>query len=124
MAPLTPHWTQPSHPDVQEVIKASETEFLTKSLSKVALPPFAVFSKMSFPPCTLADKPTYATVQCGKDKHLDLNSDMLYINHSCDPSLVSHAVPPSPVHPTMDPALPLFLRAELNLHLSFSTRAT
>ncbi|PNH39407.1 hypothetical protein VD0004_g7490 [Verticillium dahliae] len=88
MAPLTPHWTQPSHPDVQEVIKASETEFLTKSLSKVALPPFAVFSKMSFPPCTLADKPTYATVQCGKDKHLDLNSDMLYINHSCDPSLI------------------------------------
>ncbi|EEY15462.1 conserved hypothetical protein [Verticillium alfalfae VaMs.102] len=95
MAPLTPHWTQPSHPDVQEVVKASETEFLTKSLSKVALPPFAVFSKMSFPPCTLADKPTYATVQCGKNKHLDLNSDMLYINHSCDPSLVSHPVPSS-----------------------------
>ncbi|KAM0323034.1 hypothetical protein ACHAQA_009133 [Verticillium albo-atrum] len=88
MAPLTPHWTQPSHPDIQEVVKASETEFLTKSLAKVAFPPFAVFSKMAFPPCTLADTPTYATVQCGKDKHLDLNSDMLYINHSCDPSLI------------------------------------
>ncbi|KAM0284549.1 hypothetical protein ACHAQH_001915 [Verticillium albo-atrum] len=88
MAPLTPHWTQPSHPDVQEVVKASETEFLTKSLSKVALPPFAIYSKMSFPPCTPADAPTYATVQCGKNKHLNLNSDMLYINHSCDPSLI------------------------------------
>ncbi|KAJ0292430.1 hypothetical protein CBS470a_002735 [Colletotrichum nupharicola] len=87
MAPLTPHWTQPSHPDIQDVIKASETEFLTKSFSKVALPPFAVYAKMSFPPCNLADEPTYATVQCGKDKHLNLNSDLLYINHSCEPSL-------------------------------------
>ncbi|KAJ0164972.1 hypothetical protein CTA2_12725 [Colletotrichum tanaceti] len=89
MAPLTPHWTQPSHPDVQEVVKASETEFLTKSFSKVSLPPFAVFAKMTFPPCDLANEPTYATVQCGKDKHLNLNSDLLYINHSCEPSLVS-----------------------------------
>ncbi|WYZ36738.1 hypothetical protein EsH8_II_000244 [Colletotrichum jinshuiense] len=88
MAPLTPHWVQPSHPDVQEVVKASETEFLTKSFSRVALPPFAVFAKMSFPPCDLADEPTYATVQCGKDKHLNLNSDLLYINHSCEPSLI------------------------------------
>ncbi|KAL2880503.1 hypothetical protein SGCOL_004223 [Colletotrichum sp. CLE4] len=91
MAPLTPHWTQPSHPDVQDVIKASETEFLTKSFSKVSLPPFAVYAKMSFPPCDLADEPTYATVQCGKAKHLNLNSDLLYINHSCEPSLVSNA---------------------------------
>ncbi|TDZ30706.1 Histone-lysine N-methyltransferase ash1 [Colletotrichum spinosum] len=88
MAPLTPHWTQPSHSDVQEVVKASETEFLTKSFSKVALPPFAVYAKMSFPPCNLADEPTYATVQCGKNKHLNLNSDLLYINHSCEPSLI------------------------------------
>ncbi|KAK1983540.1 hypothetical protein LZ30DRAFT_687585 [Colletotrichum cereale] len=88
MSPITPHWTQPSHPDVQEVVKASETEFLTKSFSKVSLPPFAVFAKMSFPPCDLADEPTYATVQCGKNKHLNLNSDLLYINHSCEPSLI------------------------------------
>ncbi|KAF6821851.1 galactose-proton symport [Colletotrichum plurivorum] len=88
MAPLTPHWTQPSHPDIQEVVKASETEFLTKSFSKVALPPFAVYAKMAFPPCDLADEPTYATVQCGKEKHLNLNSDLLYINHSCEPSLI------------------------------------
>ncbi|ROT43427.1 hypothetical protein SODALDRAFT_305473 [Sodiomyces alkalinus F11] len=88
MAPLKPHWTQPSHPDVQEVIKASDTEFLTKSVSKVTLPPFAVFAKMSFPPCSFVEEPTYATVQCGRDKHFNLNSDLLYINHSCDPSLI------------------------------------
>ncbi|KAH7347845.1 hypothetical protein B0T11DRAFT_333908 [Plectosphaerella cucumerina] len=88
MAPLTPHWAQPSHPEIQKVIKASETEFLTKSVSTVALPPFALYAKMSFPPCTMATEPTYATVQCGRDSHLNLNSDLLYINHSCDPSLI------------------------------------
>ena len=47
------------------------------------------FADLAFPPCTLADKATYATVQIGPDKHLNLNSDLLYINHSCEPSLVA-----------------------------------
>ncbi|KAI1210476.1 uncharacterized protein F4807DRAFT_423548 [Annulohypoxylon truncatum] len=87
MAPLTPHWAQPSHPDVQDVI-INAHEFTSKSLSKISLPPFGLFAKMDFPPCTLASEPTYATVQCGRDKHLNLNSDLLYINHSCEPSLI------------------------------------
>jgi len=48
-----------------------------------------VFAELKFPPCTKAERPTYATVQMGRDEHLDLNSDLLYINHSCEPSLVS-----------------------------------
>jgi hypothetical protein len=88
MAPLTPTWSQPSHPDIQEVI-INDAEFTSKSLSKISVPPFGVYAKVSFPPCTLADVPTYATVQFGRDKHLNLNSDLLYINHSCEPSIVS-----------------------------------
>lgn len=88
MAPVKPHWVQPSHPDVQEVI-VNKAAFTTKSISKIALPPFGLFAKLDFPPCTVAPEPTYATVQMGRDKHLDLNSDLLYINHSCEPSLVS-----------------------------------
>ncbi|KAI0378334.1 hypothetical protein F5Y04DRAFT_262410 [Hypomontagnella monticulosa] len=87
MAPLTPHWEQPSHPEIQDVI-INMHEFTSKSLSKVSLPPFGLYAKMDFPPCTLAKEPTYATVQCGRDKHLNLNSDLLYINHSCEPSLI------------------------------------
>ncbi|OTB04180.1 hypothetical protein M426DRAFT_321036 [Hypoxylon sp. CI-4A] len=87
MAPLTPHWDQPSHPDIQDVI-INTHEFTSKSLSKISLPPFGLYAKMDFPPCTLAETPTYATVQCGRDKHLNLNSDLLYINHSCEPSLI------------------------------------
>jgi len=92
MAPIKPHWAQPSHPNIQDVI-INEAEFTTKSLSKVSLPPWAVFAKLQFPPCTLAAEPTYATVQFGRDKHLDLNSDLLYINHSCEPSLVGCLAP-------------------------------
>ncbi|KFH43455.1 Histone-lysine N-methyltransferase-like protein [Hapsidospora chrysogenum ATCC 11550] len=91
MAPINPHWPQPSHPSLQEVIISSGTnadEYTTKSISRVTLPPFAVFAKLSFPPCSVAPEPTYATVQMGRDAHLSLNSDLLYINHSCDPSLI------------------------------------
>ncbi|GAB1313218.1 Post-SET domain-containing protein [Madurella fahalii] len=87
MAPIKPHWVRPSHPEIQEVI-INEAEFTTKSISKIALPPFGLFAKLDFPPCTVAAKPTYATVQMGRDKHLDLNSYLLYINHSCEPSLI------------------------------------
>ncbi|KAI1418083.1 hypothetical protein F5Y13DRAFT_34992 [Hypoxylon sp. FL1857] len=87
MAPLTPHWDRPSHPDIQDVI-INEHEFTSKSLSKISLPPFGLYAKMDFPPCTFASAPTYATVQCGRDRHLNLNSDLLYINHSCEPSLI------------------------------------
>lgn len=89
MAPLTPHWARPSHPEIQEVLVSSPTEFTTRSISRVSLPPYGLFAKMSFPPCTVAEKPTYATVQMGRDEHLNLNSDLVYINHSCEPSLVS-----------------------------------
>ncbi|KAK3986253.1 histone-lysine N-methyltransferase ash1 [Cladorrhinum sp. PSN332] len=89
-APLKPTWVQPSHPEIQQVIvtSTSSTEFSTKSISRVALPSFGLFAKLDFPPCTSATEPTYATVQMGRDEHLNLNSDLLYINHSCDPSLI------------------------------------
>lgn len=88
MAPLKPHWKQPSHPDIQDV-HISEEGFLSKSLSKVTVAPFGLYAKLSFPPCSTADVATYATVQIDENKHINLNSDLLFLNHSCEPSLVS-----------------------------------
>ncbi|CZS90577.1 uncharacterized protein RAG0_01610 [Rhynchosporium agropyri] len=94
MAPLTPHWTQPSHPEIQEVILPSNPEdFTTKSRSKINVPPGAVYAKFDFPPCTKAERATYATVQMGKNEHLNLNSDLVYINHSCEPSVLFDLTP-------------------------------
>ncbi|KAN0112596.1 hypothetical protein V8E51_005547 [Hyaloscypha variabilis] len=86
--PLTPHWVQPSHPSVQKVLTSNTADFTTKSISLITLPPYAVFAKFSFPPCSTASKPTYATVQIGRDEHMNLNSDLVYINHSCAPSVI------------------------------------
>jgi len=72
MAPLIPYWAQPSHGEIQEVIINNEA-FTSKSLSKVTVAPFGLYAKMAFPPCTSAEKPTYATVQMGRDTHLNLN---------------------------------------------------
>ncbi|TVY40239.1 hypothetical protein LOCC1_G006762, partial [Lachnellula occidentalis] len=77
-----------SHPNVQKVQFSTEEDFTTKSFSTIALPPFGFFAKLAFPPCTLADKATYATVQMGREQHLNLNSDLVYINHSCVPSVI------------------------------------
>ncbi|CAK7202316.1 hypothetical protein SEUCBS139899_005038 [Sporothrix eucalyptigena] len=89
-APLKPHWVQPSHPAIQEVLIGNngDSEFTTKSISRVDLPPFALFAPMSSPPVTPAAAATYATVQVGRNQHINLNSDLLYINHSCEPSLL------------------------------------
>lgn len=88
MAAPKPHWQQPSHPDIQEVI-INEGEFTSKSLSKVAVAPFGIYADLTDPPCTIEERPTFATCQIGRDKHIALNSDLLYMNHSCEPSLVS-----------------------------------
>ncbi|KFY20249.1 hypothetical protein V493_07717 [Pseudogymnoascus sp. VKM F-4281 (FW-2241)] len=87
MAPLTPTWSQPSHGAIQEVV-INDAAFTSKSLSKVTVAPYGLFAKIDFPPATPASEPTYATVQMGRDAHLNLNSDLVYINHSCDPSLI------------------------------------
>lgn len=89
-APLKPHWHQPSHPEIQQVVPGADGgDFSSKSLSKVRVAPFGVFADMTFPPCTLVGASTYATVQISRDRHILLNSDLLYLNHSCEPSLVS-----------------------------------
>lgn len=88
-APLKPHWQQPSHPEIQQVVFSNAGDFSSKSVSRVHVTPFGLFADMSFPPCTLVEESTYATVQISRDRHILLNSDLLYLNHSCEPSLVS-----------------------------------
>lgn len=89
MSRLVPHWARPSHPELLEIVDGSTdpTQFLSKAISKVTLPANAVFTKLTFPPLTYANK-AYSTVQVGPTEHIELNSDIVFINHSCRPSLV------------------------------------
>jgi hypothetical protein len=52
----------------------------------VALPRGAVLAKITT--ATTASAKAYSSVQTSKDDHIELNSDLVYVNHSCDPSLV------------------------------------
>lgn len=104
--PLKPHWTQPSHPEIQEVITGADggASFSTRSVSRVQLAPMALYARLTTPPCTFVDRSTYATVQVGRDRHVMLNSDLLYLNHSCEPSLVSSFIlllSPPPLLPAL-----------------------
>lgn len=106
MAPITPHWTQPSHPELIQVhyerpspcSKALATPshddpslYTSSAKSLVSLPRGALLTRMTS--TTPAPHATYATVQTSATTHINLNSDLLYCNHSCAPSLEFDVAP-------------------------------
>ena len=56
--------------------------------SRVALPAGSVFSRITT--STPAPVKRWSTVQTGPASHIELNSALLYMNHSCSPSLEIH----------------------------------
>lgn len=87
---MKPHWTQPSHPDVVEVVTQSGS-FASYSRAAKSYPPGALLATLSAPTLTLADR-AYSSVQVGSTENVELNSDFLYINHSCEPNLEFHVL--------------------------------
>ncbi|KAN0060352.1 hypothetical protein ACQY0O_007681 [Thecaphora frezii] len=55
----------------------------------IALVPFSKGQLISpfLPHADYVSAPSYSTVQVDEDKHIELNSDLLYCNHSCDPNV-------------------------------------
>lgn len=74
----------PSHPGLIRVIRSPKA-FGSGAVSLVSLPAGAVLTKIEG---TTPGPKAYSTVQTGPDTHIELNSDLLYCNHSCAPSLV------------------------------------
>jgi hypothetical protein len=65
---------------------ADPNEYQSYSIANVTLPAGAIFAELTTPPLTPATK-AYSTVQTSATTHVELNSDLVYINHSCAPSL-------------------------------------
>ncbi|KAG9380327.1 hypothetical protein A1F94_009222 [Pyrenophora tritici-repentis] len=79
-----PAWVKP---DLTRLLRVEHApgSFTSRSVSLVSLPPGALFARITNPtPATVA----YSSVQASRDLHIELNSDLVYINHSCAPSLV------------------------------------
>jgi hypothetical protein len=75
--------TPPTHPDRLHVVRSSKA-FGSGAISLVDLPAGAVFAPIT----TATPGPkAWTSVQTGRDTHIELNSDLVYCNHSCAPSL-------------------------------------
>ncbi|EXJ68839.1 uncharacterized protein A1O5_07771 [Cladophialophora psammophila CBS 110553] len=85
---------QPTHPSVINVVYRPG-DFSSYSVSTTSLPPGALMARLTSPPLTFTDKKRWSSVQVSENKHVELNCDFLYINHSCEPSLEFHVVPDS-----------------------------
>ncbi|CAI7673844.1 unnamed protein product [Penicillium viridicatum] len=84
--PVTPlaNFPPPTHPECLRVERSTKA-FASGAYSLVDLPAGAVFAKIT---TATPGKKAYTSVQTGRDTHIELNSDLVYCNHSCAPSLV------------------------------------
>lgn len=81
---VVPAWVKP---DLSRLLRVEhlEGDFASRSVSLVDLPPGAIFARITSPtPATCA----YTSVQASRDLHIELNSDLVYVNHSCRPTLL------------------------------------
>ncbi|KAF3927320.1 hypothetical protein ABW21_db0202162 [Orbilia brochopaga] len=82
-----PTWQQPSHPDFI-VVKIYKTGSFSKYATASARIPsgttIADFSTVATPATVKA----YSSLQVSETEHIELNSDLLYSNHSCDPNVI------------------------------------
>lgn len=66
-------------------VNRSSEAFSSYASSLVSLPAGSVFSRITI--ATPAKK-AYTSVQTSENTHIELNSDLVYCNHSCEPTLV------------------------------------
>ena len=79
-----PAWVNPDLSRLMRVEKRPGA-FASASYSLVSLPAGAVFARITTPtPATVA----YSSVQASATLHIELNCDLVYINHSCAPTLI------------------------------------
>ncbi|ANB15972.1 hypothetical protein AWJ20_3621 [Sugiyamaella lignohabitans] len=85
MTVIEPFWKQPSHPGILAV-EVNPGSFTSRAISSRAFAPNEVVTKITG--YTKAQNVAYSTVQVSATEHIELNSDLLYCNHSCDPNVV------------------------------------
>ncbi|KIW17012.1 hypothetical protein PV08_04203 [Exophiala spinifera] len=72
------------------------------SSSLVSLGPGALFARTTCPPMTLTSKARWSSVQVSENQHIELNTDLVFINHSCEPSLEFHVLSDASDQPVLE----------------------
>ncbi|KAI0402151.1 hypothetical protein F4802DRAFT_386137 [Xylaria palmicola] len=83
-AGLLPAWVNPDLNRLM-VVKKAEGDFRSWAESLVDLPAGALFARISG--VTVISPPSWSSVQAGPNLHIELNSNLVFINHSCTPTL-------------------------------------
>ncbi|GAP90085.1 putative galactose-proton symport [Rosellinia necatrix] len=83
-AGLLPAWVNPDL-DRLMVVKKTAGDFRSWSESLVDLPAGAVFARITG--VTVSRSASWSSVQAGRSLHIELNSDLVFTNHSCAPTL-------------------------------------
>ncbi|EFR05335.1 hypothetical protein MGYG_08346 [Nannizzia gypsea CBS 118893] len=94
-APMERQWMQPSHPSAIRVVSSrlllssgadeKAASFCLAAVADHDIPADSLVARNTS--TTLAAVKAYSTVQVSRDRHIELNSDLLYCNHSCDPNV-------------------------------------
>ncbi|KAJ8119836.1 hypothetical protein ONZ43_g3302 [Nemania bipapillata] len=83
-AGLLPAWVNPDLNRLM-VVKKVEGDFRSWAESLVDLPAGTMFARITG--VTTVSPPSWSSVQAGRNLHLELNSNLVFINHSCAPTL-------------------------------------
>ena len=67
-------------------VQHGDGEFSSKLVSLVALSPGAILTKIESAVPT--SQRAYSSVQVSENEDIELNCDLVYCNHSCDPSVI------------------------------------
>ncbi|KAF3911165.1 hypothetical protein AA313_de0208930 [Arthrobotrys entomopaga] len=78
-------FSQPTHPD-RILVLTSDAAYKSSAQSLISLPAGSLFAKITT--ATYVDKRTYTSVATGPNSRIELNSDLVFCNHSCKPSLI------------------------------------
>ncbi|TPX52168.1 hypothetical protein CcCBS67573_g09924 [Chytriomyces confervae] len=86
---LSPSSNKPSSAPVPhlKVIHSTSGEYTSSLLATRRFQPGQVIASFA-DTLSLAPTKRYSTVQVSKHAHIELNSDLVYMNHSCDPAAV------------------------------------
>lgn len=85
---LASHDHRPTHPSLLQVI-FNKGSYNSHLISLRTFLPGDLITSFA-PHADLATARSYSTVQTGPWTHIELNSDLLYCNHSCDPNVAFH----------------------------------
>ncbi|KAI1127298.1 hypothetical protein F5Y10DRAFT_242998 [Nemania abortiva] len=79
-----PAWVNPDLNRLM-VVRKADGDFRSWAESLVDLPAGAVFARITG--VTTVWPPSWSSVQAEKDLHVELNSNLVFVNHSCAPTL-------------------------------------